>query len=74
MDDRAFGRLLIGLCLVLMLFVALSGCAAAEPVKFSKPSIPDDLKIVCYQGNVAVYSEKAEEAVVSALPCDAKWI
>ncbi len=31
MDDRAFGRLVIGLCLVLMLFVALSGCTAADP-------------------------------------------
>jgi len=40
MDDRAFGRLVIGLCLVLMLFVALSGCTAAEPVPIAVRAWP----------------------------------
>lgn len=67
-------RLAIGILIVLLLAFASAGCTSAEPVRFSKPSIPDDLRIVCYQGHVAVYSEKAEEAAVSNVPCDGKSI
>lgn len=72
MDEKTFGRLVIGACLVVLLLLALTGCAA--PVASSKPSIPDDLRLVCYQGVIAVMSESAEEAMVSNVPCDVEKI
>ncbi|MCO6445822.1 MAG: hypothetical protein J5J04_17260 [Anaerolineae bacterium] len=57
---------------ILLALAALSGCAT--PTQVAKPSIPDDLRLVCYQGVIAVMSESAEEAMVSNVPCDVEKI
>ena len=42
------------------------------PVKqeAQKPSIPDDLKPVCYKGQLGAYSDKAQEAILWPVACN----
>lgn len=60
---------LIALAIALMLVLALLqllGCAAPVP---AKPSIPDDLLLLCYKGQYAVCSRAAEECSLFKTEC-----
>lgn len=55
MSDKTFGRVVIAVCLVVLLVLALTSCAAIPPEK--KSAIPGDLALLCYQGQYAIYSQ-----------------
>ena len=59
------GRWMIAICLAVLLILMLSACAAVAP----KAGIPDDLVLVCYEGQYAIYSKKAQEARILPIAC-----
>ena len=67
MSDKTFGRVVIAVCLVVLLVLALTSCAAIPQEK--KSAIPGDLVLVCYQGQYAIYSQEAQEARILPIQC-----
>ena len=69
MSDKTFGRVVIAVCLVVLLLLALTSCAAV-PQQVSSPDIPDDLSLTCCRGQLCVISKSADQAMVFATGCE----
>jgi len=70
MSDKTFGRVVIAVCLVVLLLLALTSCAAVPPQQVAKPDIPDDLSLTCCRGQLCVISKSADQAMVFATGCE----
>ena len=63
-------RLTIGLAVIVVLLMLLSGCATAQPpAPVAKAEIPADLALVCHEGWFTIYSEQAGQALRLPIRC-----
>lgn len=58
---------LLMLAVLVFALVMLAGCAAPEPVKV--PTLPEDLTLGCYRGDVAVFSPSLGQIAAFDEPC-----
>ena len=65
-------RSMCGIVALVMILVWLVGCATPEPIKTAKavPTLPKDIKLICWKGAWTVYSESARQgATFNHAPC-----
>lgn len=62
-------RLIVLLGALIFVVLYLTACAAAPASAPAKPAFPDDMRVVCYEGNYWIGSVSADQVVRLPLSC-----